>query len=97
MFGTAVLGMCYDLQHITNGNSQGLRNPVVCQILQGVIQGFCGCATTVSTWVGELKTLKRRHAYVYGIVSVGIGLSLLVVIMGSQLGTKGFGPITCRF
>ncbi|KAL0259309.1 hypothetical protein SLS55_005045 [Diplodia seriata] len=55
--GTVVLGMCYDLQHTGGG-----RGVVGCQVLQGVMDGFCGCLTTVSTWVLELKTLRRGHA-----------------------------------
>ncbi|KKA24035.1 hypothetical protein T310_1916 [Rasamsonia emersonii CBS 393.64] len=62
-----------------------------CQVLQGVMDGFCGCATTVSTWVAELHGLgMRRHAYVYGAASVGIALAFLVVIMGSLKWTIGF-------
>ncbi|KAL8804596.1 MAG: hypothetical protein Q9200_005761, partial [Gallowayella weberi] len=57
MLGTAAEGMFWDLQH--TGNGGGL---VGCQILQGMMDGFCGAATTVSTWVVELKALRRGHA-----------------------------------
>ena len=69
---------------------------VGCQVLQGMMDGFCGCATTVSTWVAELRGLRRGHAYRYGGVSVGVGLGLLVVIMGSERWTVGFGSTACR-
>ncbi|MCJ1368760.1 hypothetical protein MMC16_007906 [Acarospora aff. strigata] len=96
--GTVILGMCYDLQHVRLGSSS-LRmvggSRVGCQVLQGVMDGFCGCLTTVSTWVVELKTLKKRHAYIYGSVSVGLGLAFLVVIMGSLRWTVGFSSPAC--
>lgn len=90
VFGTAILGMCYDLQH------SGRRTVLSCQILQGVIEGYCGCATTVSTWVGELETLERRHAYVYGVASLAAGLGLLVIIIGSLMWTVGLNPVSCQ-
>jgi fluoride exporter len=86
IFGTIVLGMCYDLQH-----SKSIAEDVVsCQVLQGVMDGFCGCATTVSTWVAELKGLRRRHSYIYGATSVVVALLLLIIIMGSLQWTRGF-------
>lgn len=39
-------------------------------LLYGVDVGFCGCLTTMSTWVLELEALPRRDAYVYGVASV---------------------------
>jgi fluoride ion exporter CrcB/FEX len=98
--GTAIEGMCYDLQHVANiGAGAGIASSsslVGCQVLQGVMDGFCGCTTTVSTWVAELSSLgRRRHAYLYGSASVGIGLALLVVIMGSLRWTIGFASPVC--
>lgn len=87
IFGTIIEGTCYDLQHVA-----GIGTVLVsCQVLQGVMDGFCGSTTTVSTWVAELNGLsRRRNAYCYGIVSVGFALGFLVVIMGSLLWTRGF-------
>jgi CrcB protein len=69
---------------------------VSCQVLQGVMDGFCGCATTVSTWVAELTSLgRRRFAYIYGGVSMAVGLGLLVVVMGSMKWSRGFDSPTC--
>ncbi|KAL3417721.1 hypothetical protein PVAG01_10731 [Phlyctema vagabunda] len=88
-FGTMVLGMSYDLQRVPLGGVVG------CQVLQGIEDGFCGCLTTVSTWVGELSTLRRSHAYKYGAVSVAAALCSLIVIMGSLQWTRGFSPLLC--
>jgi CrcB protein len=89
MFGTAIIGMSYDLQHVPLGGVVG------CQVLQGIEDGFCGCLTTVSTWVAELTSLRRRHAYIYGSTSVVVGLCLLIVIMGSMRWTIVFSPLLC--
>lgn len=89
MFGTAILGMAYDLQHVPLGGVVG------CQVLQGIEDGFCGCLTTVSTWVAELSSLRRAHAYKYGLASVLGGLALMVVIMGSFRWTHGFEGLVC--
>ncbi|KAJ6021038.1 hypothetical protein N7540_006542 [Penicillium herquei] len=93
MIGTVVEGMCYDLQHV-NGLGAGVLTG--CQVLQGVMDGFCGSTTTISTWVAELNGLaKRRHAYIYGATSIGAGLGFMVVIMGSLLWTRGFDEPVC--
>lgn len=89
MFGTAILGMAYDLQHVPLGGVVG------CQVLQGIEDGFCGCLTTVSTWVAELSSLRRAHAYKYGLASVLGGLALMVVIMGSFRWAHGFEGLVC--
>ena len=93
IFGTAALGMAFDLQH---AKAAGASNPNACVVLEGIMEGFCGCLTTVSTWVAELTGLRRRHAWVYGATSVGVGLGLLVVIMGSVGWTTGFRPPACH-
>lgn len=89
IFGTAMEGMFYDLQHVPLGGRVG------CQVLQGLLDGFCGCLTTVSTWVAELNGLRMRHGYIYGAASVGVGISLMVVIMGSLQWTTGFSRPLC--
>ena len=89
VLGTAMEGMFYDLQHVPLGGRLG------CQILQGLMDGFCGCLTTVSTWMAELKGLRVQHAYIYGAASVGIGVSLMVAVMGSVQWTRGFRPLSC--
>ncbi|KAJ9665662.1 hypothetical protein H2201_004146 [Coniosporium apollinis] len=99
IFGTAVLGMAWDLQHVALANGAVGGGRVGCQVLQGVQDGFCGALTTVSTWVAELEGLGRKvgmgRAWVYGAVSVGGGLGLVVVVMGSVRWTVGFGGVVC--
>ena len=89
IIGTALEGMFYDLQHVPLGGRVG------CQVLQGMQDGFCGCLTTVSTWAAELVGLRKKHAYVYGLSSVAMGVALMVVVMGSLLWTRGFATPAC--
>ncbi|EGS20832.1 putative UPF0695 membrane protein [Thermochaetoides thermophila DSM 1495] len=77
--GTAVLAVMWDLEHVRAAVGEEV---ISCQVLAGVQDGFCGCLTTVSTWVGELAALRRRHAYVYGVASVLSGFALMVAIAG---------------
>jgi fluoride ion exporter CrcB/FEX len=96
IFGTAVLGMAFDLQHLRLGDS-GLvgGGRVPCQVLQGIMDGFCGSLTTVSTWILELNGLRRRHSYRYGAGSVLGGLAVLVAVMGSVRWSVGFREPVC--
>ena len=89
MFGTATLAMFLDLQRVPVGGMVG------CQVLQGMSDGFDGCLTTVSTWIAELTGLRLKHAYFYGMMSVGVALSLMVIIMGSLQWTHGFKNPSC--
>lgn len=89
VFGTAVLGMAWDLQRVPLGGV------VTCQVLQGIEDGFCGCLTTVSTWVSELAALRRKHAWIYGSASVLISFGVMVLVMGGLRWTDGFAELKC--
>ncbi|KAI1134871.1 hypothetical protein F5Y05DRAFT_396727 [Hypoxylon sp. FL0543] len=89
IFGTAILGMAWDLAHVPIGGV------ISCQVLQGIEDGFCGCLTTVSTWVAELTALRRRHAYIYGGTSVVVALACMVAIMGGLRWSDGFSALRC--
>jgi CrcB protein len=95
IFGTMLLGMFYDLQRAPLGAGLIGGGMVGCQVLEGMMDGFCGCLTTVSTWVVELNGLRRRHAYVYGSTSIFVALGMLVIIMGSLKWTLGFASPMC--
>ncbi|KAB2110391.1 Fluoride export protein 1 [Alternaria gaisen] len=96
MLGTALLAMAYDLQHADlQGNVAG-GSIVGCQVLTGITEGFCGCLTTVSTWVAELRSLRKKHAYLYGATSIVLGFSLMVVIMGALEWTLGIRSPVCK-
>ncbi|GAB1320345.1 hypothetical protein MFIFM68171_10555 [Madurella fahalii] len=95
VLGTAVLAMAWDLSHSPAGPA-GRGGLVACQVLKGGIQdGFCGCLTTVSTWVAEMAALQRKHAYVYGGASVLAGLAVAVAIMGGLRWSASFEVGIC--
>ncbi|TGJ79057.1 hypothetical protein E0Z10_g9699 [Xylaria hypoxylon] len=87
--GTAILGLSWDLAHVPKGGVIG------CQLLQGIEDGFCGCLTTVSTWIVELSVLGRRKAYLYGAVSVISAVVLMIAIMGGLRWSQGFSSLLC--
>ncbi|KAF4454700.1 hypothetical protein F53441_2778 [Fusarium austroafricanum] len=89
VFGTVVLGMSWDLAHVPLGGVVG------CQVLQGVEDGFCGCLTTISTWVAELSTLRRRSAWIYGTASVVVALALMIAVMGGLRWSDGYSKLLC--
>lgn len=93
--GTAVLAGAWDLAH-SGAVGDGGAGVVGCQVLAGVQDGFCGCLTTVSTWVGELAALRRRHAYVYGGASVLGGLAVVVAVMGGLRWSEAYELGACR-
>ncbi|KAI0390405.1 CrcB-like protein-domain-containing protein [Xylariaceae sp. FL0594] len=88
--GTAILGMAWDLAHSSQGGGV-----VGCQVLQGIEDGFCGCLTTVSTWIMELAVLGHRKAYIYGGGSVLSGFVVMIAIMGGLRWSEGFAPPSC--
>ncbi|KAE8352468.1 CrcB-like protein [Aspergillus coremiiformis] len=103
IFGTIILAMCFDLQHVDGigasslGSGPGPSIRTSCQVLAGVMDGFCGSATTISTWVVELNGLsRRRHAYFYGIMSIGVALGFFVIITGSLGWTRGLVEPVCK-
>ena len=102
MIGTLVLGVCFDLQHASSivarnnmGNVPSSHQLLGCQVLKGIMDGFCGCTTTVSTWIAEVHGLNMKHAYLYGLTSIGLGLALLVVIIGTMQWTAGLTKPAC--
>ncbi|KAL2024696.1 hypothetical protein VTK56DRAFT_6897 [Thermocarpiscus australiensis] len=93
--GTAVLAAAWDLARVVRVGRGGV-GVVACQVLTGVQDGFCGCLTTVSTWVAELAALRRRHAYVYGGGSVLAGLAVVVAVMGGLRWSGGYEGGVCK-
>ncbi|KAL1994734.1 hypothetical protein VTN49DRAFT_921 [Thermomyces lanuginosus] len=92
IFGTLVLGVCLDLQHVP----PVVRAYAACHVLQGVMDGFCGCLTTVSTFVVEITSLsRRRDGYVYAGGSIMVALAVMVIVAGSLRWTRGWEDASC--
>ncbi|KAI9793894.1 MAG: hypothetical protein M1816_007146 [Peltula sp. TS41687] len=100
--GTLILGAAWDVQHRT-------ERMVSCRVLQGVMDGGCGCLTTVSTWVVEIRGLAGAgagagkegrgwgwgKAYGYALASVVAGLVALVAVVGGVKWSGGLGGRVC--
>lgn len=82
MVGSLLESIFHLLQYrVSNGNS--------CSILQGLQDGYCGALTTVSTFVVELCTLQRIHAYRYAVTSIVVGCVIYVLVDGVDYWTHG--------
>ena len=77
--GTGLLGTFHILQRTPK-----LPSPNACAILQGLMDGYCGCLTTVSTFAVEIGALKTRRAWMYFVLSWVTSQCLLLIILGSS-------------
>ncbi|KAK9464729.1 CrcB-like protein-domain-containing protein [Lipomyces arxii] len=75
ILGTMLIGVFSIAQQRTNGVTG-------CNVLQGLMDGYCGCLTTVSTFALELQSLKRHHAWRYGGTSISVGVIMMCLTMG---------------
>ncbi|TEB35659.1 hypothetical protein FA13DRAFT_1753220 [Coprinellus micaceus] len=83
--GTALLAGFHVLQNLNAPIS-----PYACSVLQGLIDGYCGCLTTVSTFAAE--------ACRYVVVSWVLGQAMMLLILGPSYWTGHASErITCRF
>ncbi|KAH6915364.1 CrcB-like protein-domain-containing protein [Coprinopsis sp. MPI-PUGE-AT-0042] len=93
ILGTALLATFHLLQSLGNPVS-----PSACSTLQGLADGYCGCLTTVSTFVAEIRDLGRWKAVRYAVLSWGLGQMAMVLILGSALWSGSAAhQVTCTF
>jgi len=79
--GSALLAAFYVAQR----GHHGALSSSSCDILHGLADGFCGCLTTVSTFATELRTLDKWNAWRYALISILLGQSTMVVVLGSSI------------
>lgn len=72
-----------------------IRSQLSCQVLQGLIGGFCGALTTISTFVSELFALPTKRAYSYTITSYTISFIIVLLILGPYSWTIGLNSPVC--
>jgi len=95
ILGTALLAAFHVLQRTTHPLSDN-----ACSLLQGLIDGYCGCLTTVSTFAAEVYNLRGWKACRYVIISWGLGQLMMVLIFGSSIWTGHVNKqlqVTCTF
>jgi CrcB protein len=91
--GTALLATFHVLQSTIPPPSMN-----TCSILQGLIDGYCGCLTTISTFAFEVHTLRDWKAFRYVVVSWLMGQGLMLVILGPSIWTGRVSEqVTCKF
>lgn len=63
--------------------------------LKGVISGFCGALSTMSTFVAQLHEMDRVHAPMYAILSCGAALLMMCLALWTYLFFSGWPAQVC--
>lgn len=88
MVATLLISGMYAAQRIGIGPVGAVR----CDALYAVQQGFCGCLSTVSTFVVETRSIRlKRWKWAYAGGSVVLGHVFVLAIVGGVGWTKGLG------
>uniref|UniRef100_A0A060TAZ2 ARAD1D23958p n=1 Tax=Blastobotrys adeninivorans TaxID=409370 RepID=A0A060TAZ2_BLAAD len=73
-----------------------VTSPLCCQIINGLIEGFCGNFSTISSFVSELvDVLYPANALVYGTTTILTSYASMVLIYGTYTWVHGNSPPTC--
>ncbi|KAJ1675729.1 hypothetical protein EV182_000698 [Spiromyces aspiralis] len=89
--GSSLLAIWWMLQ-----NGAVVRPPAItCSILSGLADGLCGCLTTVSTFVVELKALPLQNSYWYFVASMVTAQAVWVLMPGIYFKRSGVDYPTC--
>ena len=88
--GSLIIGGVYAAQFSTPAHAMGLR----CNALHALQQGFCGCLTTVSTFMTETRSIKgKRWTWVYVGTSIVLGHLAILVTFGAVGWDQGRGAL----
>ncbi|KAL0949493.1 hypothetical protein HGRIS_009547 [Hohenbuehelia grisea] len=93
MLGTALVATFHVLQ-----STRQPPSPTSCAILQGLIDGYCGCLTTVSTFAVEVVSFHIWKGSRYVLGSWVVAQLLLLVILGPSFWSAHVSKtITCSW
>jgi len=81
ILGTIILSICFVLEA---AYSLYTSQSILIHLIEGVATGFCGCLTTVSTFINELHSLGRSQAYIYAILSISAAQLSCLLTIGIQ-------------
>lgn len=87
IFGTVVLAALSIVQ------SGVYITPIACYVIDGLASGYCGCLTTISTFMVELTSLERKHSYLYGLITIVVSQCFMFIILGSYIWSYGVTQI----
>jgi CrcB protein len=91
--GTATIAAAWIGSHMTHTVGSTMVGCIL--LTSGVEDGFCGCLTTVSTWVAELFVLRRGVAFLYGILSVAACFAVLTTMMAPVRWSGRYSEAVC--
>jgi len=92
MIATLIVSGVFAAQH----RPPSYTNAVHCDGMYALQQGFCGCLSTVSTFVLEVTTLKqKRWRWTYLWTSVLLGQVFVLSVLGGVKWGEGLGEV-CR-
>ena len=88
--GTLVIGGSYAAQFSSSSRTLGLQ----CNALYAIQQGFCGCLTTVSTFITETRSIRgKRWTWLYVGTSIVTGHLAILVTFGAVGWSQGRGEL----
>jgi len=89
--GTAFLAIFHAIQRLPPSSPSSFPiSATSCIVLQGLIDGLCGCLSTVSTFAVEVRGMQGRgrqgrRAWLYAVGSWAAGQVLMVAILGGSV------------
>lgn len=87
IIATLVISGVFAAQRLPSAGGSGTR----CNALYAIQQGFCGCLSTVSTFVVESRSIKqRRWKWIYVGISVVLGQVCVLAIVGGVGWSQGY-------
>lgn len=78
-----------------NSSSNLISSTLSCNVFMGLIDGFCGALTTISTFIAEIFVLPKLTAYFYTISCLVISYVIVLLILGPYNWTVGLTDPIC--
>lgn len=90
VFGTVLLAIFTLLSRgkLPDG-SRIIKSTTTNDVVVALGNGFCGCLTTISTFINEGHVLPLKKTLIYYFTSIAVSFCLIVVTLGSYAWTRG--------
>ncbi|KZT12499.1 uncharacterized protein LAESUDRAFT_638756 [Laetiporus sulphureus 93-53] len=97
-FAANILGVALIAMFTVLQSTRGPPSPNACDVLVGLVNGYCGCLTTVSTFAAEVAALENKKSWFYIMLSVVTSQCVLLLILGpSYWAGNVSNEITCVY